>query len=176
MQHLHNRQTRINANEIRQLQRAHGHIRPILHDIIDILLLPHARLQTDDRFVDIRHEDPVREEAGRVRGLRRHFAHFLDDGQGGRDGGRGGLQAGDDLDAFLHGDGVHEVGADDAGGGGEVGGVVLWGRGGGDFGDGYGGGVRGEDGVGGADLGELGEDGGFERGDLGDGFDDEVGG
>lgn len=59
MQHLHNRQTRIQPHEIRQLQRSHGHIRPVLHDPIDILFLPHARLETDDRFVDVGHEYPV---------------------------------------------------------------------------------------------------------------------
>lgn len=56
-----------------------------------------------------------------------------------------------------------------------VGGVLgILGGGGGDAGDGDGGGVGCEDGVFGADLGELGEDVEFEGGDLGDGLDDEV--
>lgn len=57
-------------------------------------------------------------------------------------------------------------------GGGQVGGVL--GCGGGDLGYGDGGGVSGEDGVGGTDGGEVGEDGVFEGGDLGHGFDYEV--
>ena len=63
MQHLHNRQTRIQPNKIRQPQRSHRHIRPVLHNRIDILRGPDVRLEADDRFVDVGHEDAVGEEA-----------------------------------------------------------------------------------------------------------------
>lgn len=121
MQNIHDRQTRINANEIRQLQRAHGYIRPVLHDIIDIFFCSYAGLETNDRFVDIRHQDPVGKKARRVRGLGWYFPHFLHKGQSGGDCGLGGLETGDYLDALLDGDGVHEMGAYYTGGGGEVG-------------------------------------------------------
>lgn len=62
--------------------------------------------------------------------------------------------------------------AHDARGGGEIGGVGRRARG--EFGDADGGGVGREDGVRAADLGELGEDLGFEREDLGYGFDYHV--
>lgn len=153
MQHIHNRQTSIDPDEIRQLQRTHGYIRPVLHDIIDILLRAHARLQADDGFVDIRHQDPVCQKPRGIRRLRGGFPHLGDERQGGVDGGLGSLEPADDLHAFLHGDGVHEMGAYDPGSGGQVGGVVGGLRGCGDLGDGYGGGVCGEDGVRGADGG-----------------------
>ena len=173
MQHLHDRQTRIQPDEIRQRQGAHGYIRPVLHDRVDVFFRAHARLETDDGLVDIRHQDPVGQEARGVAGLGGDLAHALHELEGRGEGGIGGLQAGDDLDALLDGDGVHEVRGDDARGGAEVGWVVGVG-GAGDFGDGDARGVGGEDGVRGADLCELAEDGGFQRGDLGDGFDHEV--
>lgn len=43
MQDLHYRQARINTNKISELQRAHGHVGTILHDIINVLLRPYTR-------------------------------------------------------------------------------------------------------------------------------------
>lgn len=172
VQRLHNSKAGIQPNKVRQLQRAHGHIGAVLHDVIDILFLAHARLQTDDGLIDVGHEDAIGEEARGVGANGGDFAHALAELHGIGDGFGGGLDAGDDLDALLDGDRVHEVRADHAGAGGGVGGVC--GGGGGDLGDGDGGGVGGEDGVGGTDLRELGEDFGFELWDLGDGFDYHV--
>ena len=53
--------------------------------------------------------------------------------------------------------------------------VIVGGCSSGDFCDGDGGRVGGKDGMGGGDGGELFEDGEFEGGNLGHGFDDEVG-
>lgn len=172
VQHLHNRQTRVDSNEISELERAHGHVCSVLHDTVYIFLGADARLEANDCFVDVRHEDAVCEEARRVCGFGRDFSHFLAKGEGGFEGGLRGLEAGYYFYAFLDGYRVHEVGADDARRGGEVRGI-----GGGtccDFGDGDGGRVCCEDGVGGADLGELGEDFVLEVWDFGNGFDDEV--
>ena len=66
------------------------------------------------------------------------------------------------------------MGADDARRGREIGGVIDAGRGG-DFGDGNRRCISGEDGVRGADLGQLGEDGRFERQNLGNGFNNKIG-
>lgn len=85
------------------------------------------------------------------------------------------LQTGDDLDTFLHRNGVHEMRADDAGWAREISRVVAAGCGC-DLSDGNGGRVGGQNGVWGADSGEFGEDGHFQRRDFGDGFDDEVDG
>ena len=64
------------------------------------------------------------------------------------------------------------MGSDDARRGREIGGGADRG---GDFGDGNSRCIRGEDGVRGADLGQSGEDGGFERENLGNGFNNKIG-
>ena len=153
MQHLHNRQTSIQADKIRQRQRTHWNIRSILHDRIDILFTAYAGLQADDRFVDIRHQNPVCQEAGGVGGLGGDLAHAFDKGDCGFESRGGCLQAGNDFYALLDGYGVHEVCGYDSRGGTEVGGVVGVG-GAGDLGDGYGRRVGREDGMGWADLGQ----------------------
>lgn len=66
------------------------------------------------------------------------------------------------------------MGANNARRGRKVGRVIGAG-GGGDFGDGNRRCIRGEDGVWRADLGQLGEDGCFERQNLGNGFNDKIG-
>ena len=169
MQHPHDRQTRVQPDKVRQLQRAHRHIGAVAHDVVNVLARPsHARLETDDGLVDVRHQDPVGEKAGRVGAAGGRLAHALAEGSGGGDGGGGRLQARDDFDAALDGDGIHEVGCYDAGGGVGVGGRRGLG-GGGDARDGDGGCVCGENGMRGTDLGEAGEDGGLEVGDFLDG-------
>lgn len=156
VQHLHNAQARVQPNEVRQLQRAHRHVRPVLHDRVDAVPVADAGLQRDDRLVDVRHQDAVRQEARRVGRQRGNLAHALAELEGCRERRGRGLQAGDDLHALLDGHGVHEVRAEHAAAGGEVGGILA--RGGGDARDADGGGVGCEDGVGGADVGEVRED------------------
>lgn len=172
VQHLHDGQARVEADKVGQLERAHGHVGAVLHDGVDGVAVADARLEADDGLVDIRHEDAVGQEAGRVGRHRGDLAEALAKGDGGVERGLRRLQAADDLDALLHGHGVHKVRRDDAGAVGRVGGVL--GGGGGDARDGDGRRVGGQDGVLGADLGELGEDVKLELGDLGDGLDDEV--
>ena len=55
MQHLHDRQAGVQADEIRQLQRTHGHVGPVPHDVVDVLFGADAGLKAYDRFVDVRH-------------------------------------------------------------------------------------------------------------------------
>ena len=43
MQNIHNCQTGINPDEICQLQRAHGHIRAILHNVVNVFFLTNPR-------------------------------------------------------------------------------------------------------------------------------------
>ena len=172
VQHLHDTQTSIQADEIGQLQRTHGHIRPVLHNRVDVFFFSHTGFETNDGFVDVGHQNAVGEETGGVGGEGGDFAHAFAEFEGGGEGLRRGLEAGDDFDAFLDGDGVHEVRADYATGGGEIGGV---GRScSGYLRDRDGGCVGRENGVWGTSLRQLCEDALFQVDDLGHGFDDHV--
>ncbi len=113
MQNLHDRQTCIQPNEVRQLQWPHGHIRTVLHYIVDILLSAYTSLKTDDGFVDIRHQYSICEEARRICGLGWDLAHPLYELDGCVDCGLGRLKTAYDFDTFLHRNRVHEVGAHD---------------------------------------------------------------
>lgn len=107
--------------------------------------------------------------------MRWDFAHLPYERKRGVHGGLRRLQARNDLDAFLHRNGVHEMRADDTGWAGEIGRVVAAGCGR-DLSDRNGGRIGGENGMWGADPGEFGEDGRFQRRDLRDSLNDEVGG
>lgn len=141
MQHLHDSQAGIQPDEIGQLERAHGNIRAVLHDSIDRVPIAHSRLETDNRLIDVRHQDPVGQEAGGIRTDGGDLAETLAEGNGGLEGLGASLETRDDLHALLNGDGVHEVGGHHTR---RVGGVigVFCGRCG-DAGDGDGGGVGG---------------------------------
>jgi len=172
VQDLHDGQAGVEADEVGQLQGPHGNVGAVLHDGVDRIAVAHARLEAGDGLVDVGHEDAVGEEAGRVGRDGGDLAHALAEGHSGVERLLARLEAADDLDALLDGHGVHEVGGDDAG---AVRGVLgILGGGGGDPRDGDGRCVGGQDGVLGTYLGQLGEDVELERGDLGDGLDDEV--
>lgn len=172
MQHLHNAQASIQSDEVCELQRTHGHTCTILHDRIYALFVTDSGLQCNDRFVDIRHEDPIGQEARRVSGYRRDLAHTFAELQRCRQSLWRRLQTGDDFHTLHHRDRVHEVCADHSATGGQVGRVR--GRGSCNASDADGGSVGGEDGVGWADLGEAGEDLELEVEDLGNSLDDHV--
>ena len=164
VQNLHDGQASIQTDEVGQLERAHGNVGAVLHDSVNVLTLAHTSLEADDSLVDVRHQNAVGQEAGRVGADGGDLAHLLAELDRGGERGLRRLQAGDDLDALLHGHRVHEVGADDTGGGGEVRGVG--GGGSGDLGDGDARGVCGEDGVRGADGGQLLKERELEVGDF----------
>lgn len=174
VQNVHDGQTGVQADEVGQRQRTHGDVGAVLHDVVDVLAATDTSLEADDGLVDVGHEDAVGQETGRVGGDGGDLAHALHELKRGVNSLLGGLQAGDDLNALLDRDGVHEVRGDDARGGLEILGV----RGGrrGDLGDGDGRGVGREDRVLGRDLGQLGEDARLQVGDLGNGLDHEVNG
>ena len=133
VQHLHDSKARIDTNKVGQLERAHGHIRSVLHDAINVLLLADSGFQANNRLVDVRHQNAVGEESRGIRACGRDLAHSLAELEGSLESRLGCLETGDDLDALLNGHGVHEVRADHAGGGGEIGGIGC--GGGGDLGD-----------------------------------------
>lgn len=89
--------------------------------------------------------------------MRRDFAHFSYKRKGSVNGGLRRLQAGDDLDAFLDRNRVHEMRTDDARWAREISRVVAAGCGC-DLSDGNGRRVGGENGVWRADPGEFGKD------------------
>src|SRR5688572_29154713 len=56
MQHFHDRQTRIQTNQVCERERTHGVIHSELHYRIDRLCLGHALHQAEHRLIDHRHE------------------------------------------------------------------------------------------------------------------------
>lgn len=125
VQHLHYRQARINTNEISQLKRAHWYVGAILHDGIDIIASTDTCLEANNGLVDVWHQNAVCEETWRVGGDGRDLAHGLAECDRSIESLLAGLETGDDLNTLLDWDGVHEVGGDDAGGGGGVGCILC---------------------------------------------------
>ena len=111
---LHDGQAGIETDEVGELEGAHGDVCAVLHDVVDVLFVADAGLETDDGLVDVGHEDAVGEEARRVGGDGGHLAHLAAEVERGVHGRRRRLQARDDLDPALDGHGVHEVCADHA--------------------------------------------------------------
>lgn len=113
VQGFHDGEASVEANKVGQGQGAHGNIGSILHNAIDVFFCPDALFQADDGFVDVRHQNSVGQEARDVGGDGWDLAHLLAEVYSGFEGLGRGLETRDDLDAFLDGDGVHEVGGDD---------------------------------------------------------------
>lgn len=172
MKNIHNSKTSVKTNEISQRQWTHRHICAVLHDTINILFAAYASFEADNCFVDIWHENAIGEETRRIGRDGGDFAHALDELECRLESFGGSLQSGDDLNTLLNGDGIHEMRRYDTGRSLEV--CGIFGCSCGDFGDGYRGCVCSEDGVFWCYLRELGEDGGLEVGDFGDGFNYEV--
>lgn len=133
VQDLHDGETCVETDKVGKLQRTHGHVGAVLHNGVNGVAVSDTGLEADDGLVDIRHEDTVGEEAGRVGRYGCDLAHLLAELDGSVEGVLAGLETTDDLDTLLHGDGVHEVGGNDAGRSRGVGGISR--RGGGDTSD-----------------------------------------
>ena len=174
MEHLHDGEASVETNEVSKLERAHGDVGAVLHDGINRVAVTDTGLEADDSLVNVRHQDTVSKEAGRVGRDRGDLAHSLAELDGSLEGLGRGLKSADDLNTLLHGDGVHEVGGDDTGA--SLGVLGILGGGGSNAGDGDGRGVGGQNGMLGADLRKLGEDVKLELGNLRDGLNDEVDG
>ena len=69
MQHVQDREADVEADEIGERERSDRMIHPTLHDRVDCLRRTNALHDGEDRFVDHRHEDPVRDEAWIIRGF-----------------------------------------------------------------------------------------------------------
>ena len=74
MQHVHDGEADVEADEIGERQRPHRVIHSELHHRVDGLRRADAFHHRKDRLVDHRHQDPVRDEAGKVGGFDRRLA------------------------------------------------------------------------------------------------------
>src|SRR5438093_215041 len=66
LQHLHDREAHVEADQVGECQGTERVIHAELHHLIDRLRRRDALVHTEDRFVDHRHEDAIRHESGRV--------------------------------------------------------------------------------------------------------------
>mmetsp|Transcript_126983 Transcript_126983/g.355640 ORF Transcript_126983/g.355640 Transcript_126983/m.355640 type:complete len:296 (+) Transcript_126983:135-1022(+) len=166
MEHPHDAQASVQANEVGERQRPHGHVRPQLHRLVDVLRRGDALLQHEHGLVDVGHQDAVRDEARSVLARGVLLAHRRAQGERPAEGRVVRQQAPDDLHERHHGHGVHEVHADEP---------LRPRQAGAQLRDGDGARVRGED----AGLRQPGrhqrlEDGALRPQVLADGLDDEV--
>ena len=156
----------VEADEVDQLEWAHGVIEAELEGFVDVGGGGDAFLEHVKSFVANHGIDPGGDEAGRFANDHDFLAHALAYFDAGREGGLGSFESANNFEELHFGDGIEEMHAD-----------AMFGAesDGGHFGDGEGGSVGGEDGVGLGEFVEESED--FELGFhfLGDGFDGEVG-
>src|SRR6476661_3870420 len=166
VQHLHDRQAGVQADQVGQRQRPHRVVHAQPHYGVDRLAVAHALHQAVDRLVDHRHQDSVGDEPGVVVRLSHRLAHRL--GCGHHAGHRlvAGLEAADHLHQLHQRHRVHEVHADHLL-------RALGGRG--QAGDRDRAGVGGEDGAVPGHLVQLGEDAQLQLDVLGRSLDQEVG-
>src|SRR5437899_5346769 len=66
MQHLHDRKTRIETDEIGEFQRPHRVMRAELHGGVDRLDVPDALIERVDRLVDHRQQDAADDEGRKI--------------------------------------------------------------------------------------------------------------
>lgn len=168
VQDIHDSQAGVETDEIRQSQRTHRNVGSVLHNAVNVLTATDTSLKADNSLVNVRHQNTVGEETGRISRDGWNFAHALDKRDSSVDSLLGGLQSRDNLNTLLDRHGVHEVGRDHARGGLQILGIR---RGSGsNLGDGDGRSVGGKNGILGCDLSQLGKDGGLEVWDLGNGL------
>src|SRR5919198_340613 len=104
----------VEADEVGERQRPHRMVHAEPEHRVDVLRRPDALLEREERFVDERHEDPVRDEARCVARLDGGLAEPLGEAPHERDRVVRGLHPADDLDELHQRNGVHEVHARDA--------------------------------------------------------------
>ena len=166
VEHLHDGEVDVVADEVGQSEGPHGVVGAELHAFVDIFCRGDTIGEDADSFIDHGDEDAVDDESGSFLDLYGLFADGggeVDDALAHRVAGE--LSA-DDLDEGHAVGGVEEMHADELSG-------ALCACG--DLGDGEAGAVGGEDGLGFADAVEFGEDILFELHLLHGSLDDEVG-
>src|SRR6266566_7066897 len=115
LKNFHDRETDIEADEVRERQGSERMAHAQLHDLIYCFRCSDAFLHAEDRLVDHRHQHSVRHKARGVVDLDRHLAQLLRDLNHFRGRLIRCLKSTYDFDERHHGNGVHEVHADDLG-------------------------------------------------------------
>lgn len=156
---------RVQADEVEQGQRAHRVATAELHAVVDVLLGGDTGLERADGVEQVRHEQEVDDEAGRVLRLDHDLADLLAEGAGALEDLVRRREGAHDFDQLHERDGVEEVQTH------EVLGAL---RGGGHVTDGQRRGVRREDRVLGADLVERREQLALDLEVLDDRLDDQI--
>jgi hypothetical protein len=77
MQHLHNKQTGVEPDKVREGQRAHRDVRSELHGLVDVFDAADAFVEGVDGLVYVWHEEAVGDEAWHVAGCGCLFFHEL---------------------------------------------------------------------------------------------------
>src|SRR4051794_19403258 len=112
LEHLHDRDARVEADQVGQGERAERVREAELGDGVDRLRLGDAVVQRPHRLVDERHQDPVRDEAREVVCDGRRLAEVARELRDLAGGLVGGVAAADDLDELQDRYGIEEVHAD----------------------------------------------------------------
>ena len=76
MEHLHDEETSIEADEVSKGKGAHWNIRAQFHSLVDVLLSSNAFIQSINSLIDVRHEQSVGNEARSVLRCRSFLTHF----------------------------------------------------------------------------------------------------
>ena len=114
MQDPQNREARVEADEVGERQRAHRVVHAELHDPVHRLRRRDALVHREERLVQHREEDAVRDEAGKVAARERGLSHLPGEGEDGLRRLVRRRDAADHLDERHDGHGIHEVHADEA--------------------------------------------------------------
>lgn len=86
MQDLHDGQAGIKTDKIGKLERAHGHVCPVFHDVVNVLLAADTGLETYNGFIDVRHQNAIGKETRRVGRGGGDLAHPLAEFHGSSEG------------------------------------------------------------------------------------------
>src|SRR6267142_6104 len=113
LQHLHDGEAHVEADQIGERQRPERVIHAELHHLIDRFRSRDALVYAEDRFVDHRHQHAVRHESRRVIHFNRSLSQRLYDFHGSLYGVVRRLLSTYYLDEFHDGHGVHEMHPDD---------------------------------------------------------------
>src|SRR5882672_6869273 len=113
LQHLHDREAHIEADQIGERQRSERVIHAELHHLIDRFGRGDALVHAEDRFVDHRHQYAIRNEPRRVIHFNRSLSQRLYDFHGSLYGVVRRLLSTYYLDEFHDGHGIHEMHPDD---------------------------------------------------------------
>src|SRR5438477_1566840 len=139
LKHLQDREAHVEPDQVGERQRPEGMVHAELHHLIDPCGSCDSILHAEDRLVDHGHEHTIRDEARRVIHFDWSLPQVPYDFHGLLDGVARRLLSSYYLDEFHHGHRIHEMHADDF-----VRPVGVLGN----FGDGDGGRVAGQDGIG----------------------------